>query len=101
MALRIRHIGFVFGLIIMFSGRVFAQGQTFEEDHWPLLSSERSLEQEVLGSLENLKRAEAALNDSSTIAALDSIGYLAILQSGFNGTAADENQRKGWWLLCS
>ena len=99
MALRIRHIGFVFGLIIMFSGRVFAQGQTFEEDHWPLLSSERSLEQEVLGSLENLKRAEAALNDSSTIAALDSIGYLSILQSGFKGNAADENQRKGWWLL--
>lgn len=99
MALRTKHIGLVFGLLAMLSGQVFAQGQTFEEDHWPVLSSERSLEQEVLGSLENLKRAEAALNDSSTIAALDSIGYLAILQSGFNGTAADENQRKGWWLL--
>ena len=99
MALRTKHIGLVFGLLAVLSGQAFAQGQTFEEDHWPVLSSERSMEQEVLGSLENLKRAEAALNDSSTIAALDSIGYLAILQSGFKGTAADENQRKGWWLL--
>ena len=99
MALRTKHIELVFGLLAVLSGQAFAQGQTFEEDHWPVLSSERSMEQEVLGSLENLKRAEAALNDSSTIAALDSIGYLAILQSGFKGTAADENQRKGWWLL--
>ncbi|MEN8249414.1 MAG: LysM peptidoglycan-binding domain-containing protein [Bacteroidota bacterium] len=99
MPINIKNIVFVISMLTTFSGRLFAQEQSFPQEYWLVAYPELSFEYEVLASIERLKQSETILEDSSTIAILDSIGYLAIAQSGFKGSAADVNQRTGWWLL--
>lgn len=99
MAVYSKYIGLFFGLLLVAPAQIWAQGQSVEEKHWLVNTEEYSLEHKVLESIENLKRAESEMEDSLTASWLDSIGYLAITQSGFKGGASDENQRKGWWLL--
>ena len=94
-----KHICLFLGLLLT-ALQCWGQGKSAYEEHWLLEANEEHfIEKDVLASIENLKRAEAVITNASTVLKLDSIGYLAIAQSGFSGTASDNNQRKGWWLL--
>ncbi|MCF6353480.1 MAG: LysM peptidoglycan-binding domain-containing protein [Cyclobacteriaceae bacterium] len=88
---------FIIGFLSLES---IGQNQSFVYKKYNWANSEGDPEKSKIQiSIESLKKAGAGITDSTIATKLESLGYLAIAQSGFSATTKDINQRTGYWML--
>ncbi len=95
------HIAILLVVINGFSSvKTLAQSQfaSFDDGQWATVKSAPANDK-ILLSIESLKKAEASISDSTIALRLESLGYLAIANSGFTSSKTDKYQRSGWWML--